>query len=460
MGFSGKGLRIGFAGIVVWIMLSGLSIAQEVEIPDDLKDDTRLSRQERIRRHEKRVQIILQTRLKAKAEEKKRKLEEETRRRAERYSRHKEPRTAPSEKSPESLSTVTSFSPASSQILAHTILYFYPFDKAVIIGKNFLTDMEIYNLVRAGIDEMWVSITYDPRFIAPILINDNEIHPLIDGSPVFKVDTENGEIFYSCKFQNPQSLEGKSILRIVWKPIKPTDYCEISFDLSENRTALISDGKNILGNPNSTEDGIIPTGIAIRPSSTKGQDKFQIDPAFESAFGKKLPAEQPGYITLRLECLAHSARVGETFDVSVFISNPDAEIFDNVGLWIRYDPEILKVVDWDRRNWISEGINIQDGFARKKYPFNYHLRNEANNYTGAIDYRMGISQIISLPTGELARIRFRALASVQKTEIYFAHRGNSRFPNTSITSMGQELLDPRQWQERNLRGTTIHITEH
>jgi len=104
-------------------------------------------------------------------------------------------------------------------------------------------------------------------------------------------------------------------------------------------------------------------------------------------------------------------------------------------------------VDWDKRNWITQGINIQDGFAHKKYPFDFHLRNDANNFRGSIDYRMGSSRMNPFPTGELAKIRFKAVAPAEKTLILFERSKHPDPPNTSITTMGREKLSPAQWQE-------------
>ncbi|HQH12929.1 MAG TPA: hypothetical protein PLS31_10925, partial [Candidatus Sumerlaeota bacterium] len=50
--------------------------AEQPEIPDELKDDRDLPREERILRHQKRVQLILEQRQKAKEEERQRQIEE------------------------------------------------------------------------------------------------------------------------------------------------------------------------------------------------------------------------------------------------------------------------------------------------------------------------------------------------------------------------------------------------
>jgi len=435
------------------VLLPALCPALDVDIPDDLKDDRNLPREERIQRHQKRVQLILEARKKAKEEERLKKLKEARKKATE----SKAPSRNVSEKEEVEKPPPASFAPASSNVLAHTILHFYPFDKTVIAGKNFLTDMELFNLDRQDIQELKVRITFDPRFLHPVMVNDSEINSLMSEPPEYHVDIVNGYIDYACKFMQPLPLDGFNLLRIVWNAAKPTDFCEISFDLSNEKTLVISQGEDILGIPTSPDDGIIPTGITIKSSSKKGEDKILFDPALARAKRGMLPELQEGNVSLKLHCDKRRIPVGKTFEVSVFISNPEAVIFDNLSLLIQFDPAVLRVIDWDKRNWISQGINIHDGFARDKFPFDYHLRNRANNQSGTIDYRMGFSRLDPLPTGELARIRFQAMAPVENSEITFDHYSASRYPNTSVRAMGRDVLSPEQWVDPLLKGIRIGV---
>lgn len=439
--------------LFLFAVLSVPCFSIDVDIPDELQDDRNLPREERIKRHQKRVQLILEARKKQREEEKRRRLEEEKGRREEAVQKKKESPAKP----PGEPSGMISIPTTASQAFAHTILHFYPFDKTVILGKNFLTDMELFNLHRKPIKGMRVKITFDPRFIVPVYVNDHEIKDLLMDAPYYEVNMEEGNIVYDCRFKEPQPLDGLNLLRIVWNPIRVTDHCEISFDLSENNTAIFSEEKDILGIPQSDSDGIIPTGITILSESRKNSAKIQVDADLQKLIGKKIPGTQSGDVTLKLRPEKKTVTIGEEFDVDILLSNPEAEIIDNLSLLIRYDPAKLKVVDQDKRNWINQGVNIHDGFARKKFPFDYHIRNEAHNQQGYIEYRMGSSLQNPPPSGAFARIRFEALAPADNTIIYFDRTDSRRYPDTVVTYLGENLLSPEQWTNRELALTSVRI---
>jgi len=447
-------------------LLGGIARAQEVVIPDELKDDRNLPRDERILRHQKRVQLILEQRTKEKEEERRRQLEEahqKAREAAEALQKKQmlPPREGrPSRESPREGAESLSISAPASNIMASTILHFYPFDVTVKMGDKVLTDLQILNTERQGIEEMRIKITYDARFIIPILVNDSEIAPLLKTPALYRADNERGEIKYECTFKTPQVLDGLNILRIVWKALKTTDFTEIGFDLANGETALKAKGKDILGIPAMPMDGVIPTGVTINSSDKKGEEKIQVDPSLENLVRKHLSEKPPQHIMLHFKCDKKTITIGETFDVSIILSNPDAESFDCLALYMRFDRDVLRVVDWDKGNWITLGTNIQDGFARRKFPFDYHLRNDADNYLGRIEYRMGTSQDSPMPSGEFARIRFRAIAPAEKTNIFFVHAKGARFPNTSVSSLGQELLSDEQWTNALLSGITVQVNEN
>jgi len=120
---------IKFLIFVMCFSLVNGALALDVDIPEDLEDDRNLPREERIRRHQKRVQLILEARKKSKEEERQRLLEE-ARAKAQKASAAKKkttpsrPPAAPPGKPGDAPSDALSFTPLSSKTLAQTILYF------------------------------------------------------------------------------------------------------------------------------------------------------------------------------------------------------------------------------------------------------------------------------------------------------------------------------------------------
>lgn len=434
--------------LVLCLFLFKGIFALEVEIPDDLKDDRNLPREERIRRHQKRVQLILDARRKTKEEEKK---QEELLR---------PPPPQPGKPSPPPPpSDGLGFSSTSDKTLAQTILHFYPFDTTVKAGDSFLTDMVLFNMENQTLDSLKVTITFDPKIINPVYVNDFNLKDRIETPAKYQVDMERGRISYDCLFKTPQSLENEDILRIVWKAIRPTEFTEISFDLTEDATSLLSNNKDVLGTPHTRQDGIIPTGVTIL-SDMKSRDDFMIvDKEIISQAGLNPAHEIEGHIILYFETEKKPIKAGDIFDVSIMLSNHQGQACDKVSLLLRFDPGVLKVVDWDKKNRIGVGVNIQDGFSRKRYPFDFHIRNEASNFTGIIDYRMGSSKPVTPPSGELAKIRFQAIAPSEETGVFFIHKKDMRGANTSVALMGAELISPQQWRDETNHGLILQVIE-
>lgn len=417
--------------------------ALEVEIPEDLKDDRTLPREERIRRHQKRVQLILDARKKTKDEEQKRQVRET-------QPRKPEPPPPPSDG--------LSFSPTSNKALAQTILHFFPFDTTVTVGENFLTDMVIFNMDNLPIDFLKVTINFSPNLIKPIFVNDYAISEKLESPALYKIDMQKGHIIYECRFNTSQILDGDDILRIVWQALQSTELTEISFDLTEKATFLLSDGKDVLGAPYTKNDGIIPTGVTILSDTKSRNDFLIVDKEILFHAGLTPSLEIKGYMFLNLETERKVFQTGDIFDVSILISNPEGQASDKLSFLIRFDPKVLKVLDWDKKNRISAGINIQDGFARKRYPFDFHIRNDVSNFTGTIDYRMGSSIPEIFPSGEVAKIRFQAIAAPsEQTTVFLIHNNNTRGPNTSLTLMGEELISPEQWLVESYHQISLQV---
>lgn len=427
-------------------------LALEVEIPEDLKDDRTLPREERIRRHQKRVQLILDARKKTKDEEQKRQAEEQKQKLHQARERRKDAQP-PSAPQPDGLG----FSPTSDKTLAQTILHFYPFDTTVIVGENFLTDMVLFNAEVQKFDSLKVTIIFDPNLVKPIFVNDFAIHDKLESPAIYNIDMQKGHILYECHFETPQDLEGEDILRIVWQALTPTELTEIAFDLSENATFLLTDGNDILGTPYTPDDGIIPTGVTILSNKKTRDDFLIVDKEIISQAGLTSSRKTAGNMFLNFETERKVINPGDIFDVSVLLSNPEMQVSDKLSLLIRFNPAVFKVLDWDKRNRISTGINIQDGFARKLYPFDFHIRNEASNFTGTIDYRMGSSKPEIFPSGEVARIRFQAIAPSEETNILFIHNKNARGPNSSVSLMGEELISPEQWRNESSHQLKLQV---
>ena len=85
------------------------------------------------------------------------------------------------------------------------------------------------------------------------------------------------------------------------------------------------------------------------------------------------------------------------------------------------------------------GVNIWDGAYHRRFPFDIHVTNRADNRTGVISYHMGFSEEFPLPQGVVATIRFRVLrAGVPELLSFDPER-------TAIRHLGENQLgDPAE----------------
>jgi hypothetical protein len=429
-------LIIGSALIVlsVWCLWSfpARAITQE--------ELSRMSRDERIKRQEERLRQIIEERRQQQEEERRRRLEE-TQRGAAAQSRPITRAPAPLIVLPTEVSEIT--------------LYFDPYDTLVNVGERFVTDVRITNAASKPIDIICLAIQYDPQYIQPIAVYDTYLRPLLASPPEFETDEDTGRLFYGGRLRNAQPAPSRPLVKIVWQALAETSYSSIDFLFDEHGTSLSHEGKDILGTSYDPNDGVIPASVTIT-KETSGLAKL---PHASNYYGA--PAEQieqlKRTVRLRLSSKKKQVDIGEEFVVNVHVDNPGAILFDNVHLFIKFDPTKLEVVDWDRGNWIRRGVNINDRIAHRIYPFDYHVKNAADNQTGTIDYRMGLSENRPLPSGILAQIKFRAKAPAFLTDIAFARNEWNRPPTTDITYLGVSVLDSTHTQSKQSGQLAIEI---
>jgi hypothetical protein len=152
------------------------------------------------------------------------------------------------------------------------------------------------------------------------------------------------------------------------------------------------------------------------------------------------------------------AQVGKTFDLGVHLENLDRVAWDRVRLDIRFDPEVLEVVDQDEGNWLTLGTNILDGPYHDRFPFDFPRDNQVRADSGRILYDAAVFRKPHHNGGLLATIRFRAKSPSAETQIAFA------FPmdlddrrGTSLIFRGADVLEDTHLAQDGAYGTTALI---
>lgn len=447
--------------ILMFFMLSLLNIkvfAVKIYTPQDgvklgIQPDT--GREERLKRHEEEKRKILEERRKAREEELA-KQREEAAKAAQAKAAAQNPSQPPQAQKqapaqPQSTTFQTSGS-AESTSKNNSVLYLLPLDIEKKVGEAFVTWIELSNESNAQFDEIKIFLSFDPNYVKPIKIFDSSISNKLNAPPIFKIDNQTGEINYEAKLKNPDSLKNIPILKIIWATVKITNYTEIDFLFQKNkRTGLYLKGKNLLGNPNLNTDGTIPASIIISDEKTEVLRKREGE--YYQGFTEDVSyVNTSGKVSIELTSAKKVFSPGEEVVVDVVLKNPDSVFFDSLKLWVKFDPAKLEAIDWDNNNWIKTGLNSYDGFARKQYPFDFHKRNYINNDSGEIDYRMGLSSMITLPSGTFLKIKFKAKDTASLKDIYVNRAGKREVPNTSFTFLGKEMLDTKIFKEKKKIG--------
>ncbi|MFH0792752.1 MAG: hypothetical protein V2A74_01830 [bacterium] len=418
---------------------------------EDLSDDPNLPRAERIRRQQLRIQQRLEKAKQLRDEEEKARREETQQQAKEMEERQKQTTAAP--KQGEVSSGFTFSSPESSE-LPSTVLFFDPLDVSVEAGHRFQTDVVLQASTQQALDRVDLWMSFEPDAVEIVKVFDNKLRPLLREPPTFSYDREKGELHYLANLKDPQKFVALNLLKIVWEARSPDKFTMIALQTERNNSAVSYRGNNLLVTTFNPKGGTIPAGVTV--SASEPSSKYM--PIIRGRFKNT----QIGNVRVLLHSNKSSVAVGEEFDVDVKLGNPERVVFDQVSLFIRFDPKQLEVLDRDRGNWIRRGTNLWDGLFHAAYPFDLHMKNEANNSRGEIQYKMGLLDNKILPSGTIGRIRFLAKEPAMLSDIRLVFRDDTTadLPCTDVTYLGNSLLPYLDKESRLLASTAVSISEN
>ncbi len=152
-------------------------------------------------------------------------------------------------------------------------------------------------------------------------------------------------------------------------------------------------------------------------------------------------------VTISLVPGTLSISPGQQFNVDVVLNNPYSEGLVGIGLWIKYDKDLLNVVDTDTGNWVTAGTNILDGSYHNPFdlpgdPGIFDNLNDADT-DGEIkwDARRSFSDFTNIyPSGTFATITFQAEGNLGSTALAFYGTGTGGVPDTYIMNESAEQI--------------------
>ena len=439
--------RLRMAALALVVGLASFRGPAQVITEEDLSDDPNLSRQERIRRHKLRLQkLVTQYQTEAAERQQQRETEGLTALEAQRQQLEAAARTgtAPPQRMAPRPTTAQRIArptgrPSGATLstqgavafrVSRAIVYISPFQALSRVGDSLNTEVRLSNRSNLPFDEIALHLEYDPLVVAPETVNDAAIYDFLADAPELRVNSSKGELHYSARLRESLTITTATLLAIRWRALNPILYSEITFGPGEKGTRIGEGKGNILGfvAGGVHSAGTLPAAVVISPRSDS--PRSLMPPFSEIAI-----AGIDERVRLRLESESESVAQDQEWIVSLALDNDAALPFNNLCLRILFDPAKLQVVDWHQGNWIRQGINIYDGFAHETYPFEVHRANLVDNKQGEILYHVGSRAARFFPSGELARIKFTALADASLADVFFDFEDPQRADETVVTDV-------------------------
>jgi len=332
------------------------------------------------------------------------------------------------------------------------VLYISPLNSSHEIGEEFTSEVKFYNPIKAVVNHITVNLSYDPAILKVDYVDDTVLRSLVNLNSDNQIDHTTGKIIYNADFSQPSVLSDTTLLEIGFTVLSKNASSSISFVFEgDSPTTISNNDSDVLGDEKLENDGVINAIIeTYDPKDENLNEELFISPI--TLRDQKVKTEN---VSLNLVSKKSSYDVDEEFIVDVVLKTKEPIFIQSLELCINFDPKKLEVLDWDEGNWIRRDINIYDGDYHNKFPFDFQIKNDADNSAGTIEYKMGLTSDVEINSGVVASIKFKALEKVNATSIKFRYGKDSNNPSTKITYLGKDYLD--QKKGNNLKDIYISI---
>ncbi|MEI7633327.1 MAG: cohesin domain-containing protein [bacterium] len=345
--------------------------------------------------------------------------------------------------------------PSAARSESRSLLHFRPYDSIVNSGETFFTEV-VADTKDGNADKVSFLIQYPNKSLNPLAIDFSPIMDKADKEIEYSNNPETGELFARILLKAPVKLSSVAVAKIIWEALEPTESVPVRFVTdSKLPTGIYLKGNNVLGSSANARDGIIQTLVVVR----QPRAKYNVQKVGANGLIITSSKDKPASATmvLRLESAKTTVNTGQEFPVSLYLDNANQAPFDRLRVFIQFDPSCFEVVDVDRGNAIHQGVNISDGFARKKFAFDFLKKNLVDNKRGIIEYDNACELNPLRVQGELGRITFRAKQPVERTDVVLVVNDPGYTPTTDVSHLGTSMLTDRPKQAAALDGVALTI---
>jgi hypothetical protein len=330
-------------------------------------------------------------------------------------------------------------------------LFFEPLEAFVIKGASFDVDLLLGNYKGAEFDNMDLVLEYDPGFLS---IGDSnpetegiqwnlgledlkkKFRWIADSPSLYEesLDPAAGRIRIKLRAPEgqPKAVQGV-VGRFRFVPLVDTGQTALRILTKDPNsgtplTCLTLKGKDVLGEPDVPDDGILNAVFRIAPGQDLNRNNVLVAGDYKTG--------------IRFEPSEARVSLGDHFDVNMVLDNPRKVSFDGVTLVLRYNQRKLRVIDYDHNNWIKTGVNLNDGPYGSTFPFTVRTRNIISPLDGVMLYQSGSPEQAIQTEGTLATIRFAAIGATadEGTAIQVGFHPFNQALNSGLYNRGNDVL--------------------
>jgi hypothetical protein len=338
-------------------------------------------------------------------------------------------------------------------------LFFSPTAVNLVTGDRFQVSLSYFNRSRDDADRINVWLHYDPELLEPVWVDTEPLLALTPTLPAVKVWRKEGYVHLTTPVSQP--FEGGIIplMTTYWRTLAPTLGTKISIrtPAEQEESGVFAGDENLIYT--STLDSLFGVSMIVRVAPDV-EDSYQMNEVDE--LREAMTAEPDDSVDrLRLALVTPGPYIesGEVGVADVVLINPSELPFDQLRFRIRYQPEMVKILDADADNYITSGINIFDGDFHPYFPFDFHGANEVDPERGVITYHMGaVGGSFAFPSGTVARIVYRMLRDAGKVSFWFEISDPLTGRRvTDVSADGLSLLGSDVDAQKALHGVQVSV---
>lgn len=299
-------------------------------------------------------------------------------------------------------------------------LYFTPPVISVESGDRFDTQIVYFNRATEPIDELNLWVNYDPNAVEPVWVNTKSLDAMTTQPIEARVWREDGYVHINARIGRQIGNPVNELVEITWKAIAPSVESSLNMGAPQGRqqTGIYAGGRNILINNFFNDPASIKLSFQVDAKLQDDYNQADVNTLRESLSAVDLdPLKR-----VRLAVIPNKAGAapGEVVTADVMLLNPGAVELDRIRLRLRYQPDVVQVLDADQDNYLTKGINIFDGDFHSRFPFDDLVANNVDLAAGTIDYEVGsFAGSKAYPGGTIARIVYRPLKPTTRAVFWF-----------------------------------------